>query len=105
MSFFKNLFGSGPKVDLKSLVFEEKALILDVRSPQEFKGGHIKSAVNIPLQSVSNSKSLPDDKNRPIITCCASGRRSGIAKSQLKSKGYTNVHNGGGWMALKSKLQ
>jgi len=44
------------------------------------------------------------DKNRPIVTCCASGARSGMAERYLKSQGYTQVYNGGGWKSLQSKI-
>ncbi|MEY4974186.1 MAG: hypothetical protein RLZZ55_974 [Bacteroidota bacterium] len=100
MSLLKKLFG-GTSVDFKTLV-KEGAMIIDVRSPAEFNGGHVKGAVNIPLQAIQSSfNKIP--KNKVIITCCASGMRSGSAKSLLKAAGY-NVHNGGGWMSLKSKL-
>jgi len=100
MSLLKKLFG-GTSVDFKTLV-KEGAMIIDVRSPAEFNGGHVKGAVNIPLQAIQSSfNKIP--KNKVIITCCASGMRSGRAKSLLKAAGYT-VHNGGGWMSLKSKL-
>ncbi len=100
MSLLKKLFGE-TSVDFKTLV-KEDAMIIDVRSPAEFNGGHVKGAVNIPLQAIQSSfNKIP--KNKVIITCCASGMRSGSAKSLLKSAGYT-VHNGGGWMSLKSKL-
>ncbi len=100
MSLLKKLFG-GTSVDFKTLV-KEGAMIIDVRSPAEFNGGHVKGAVNIPLQAIQSSfNKIP--KNKVIITCCASGMRSGSAKSLLKSAGYT-VHNGGGWMSLNSKL-
>jgi rhodanese-related sulfurtransferase len=42
--------------------------------------------------------------DKPVITCCASGMRSASAKSILKSNGYSDVYNGGGWMSLDSKL-
>jgi rhodanese-related sulfurtransferase len=100
MSILKKIFG-GTSVDFKALV-KEGAMIIDVRTPSEFKGGHIKGAVNIPLQSLQASYAkIP--KNKTIITCCASGMRSGSAKSLLKAAGYT-VHNGGGWTSLNSKL-
>jgi phage shock protein E len=100
MSLLKKLFG-GTSIDFKTLV-KEGAMIIDVRTPAEFNSGHIKGAVNIPLQAIKSSfNKIP--KNKVIITCCASGMRSGSAKSLLKAAGY-NVHNGGGWMSLKSKL-
>ena len=100
MSILKKIFG-GTSVDFKALV-KEGAMIIDVRTPSEFKGGHIKGAVNIPLQTLQASYAkIP--KNKTIITCCASGMRSGSAKSLLKAAGYT-VHNGGGWTSLNAKL-
>lgn len=100
MSILKKIFG-GTSVDFKALV-KEGAMIIDVRTPAEFKGGHVKGAVNIPLQSLqANFSKIP--KNKTIITCCASGMRSGSAKSLLKAAGYT-VHNGGGWTSLNAKL-
>jgi phage shock protein E len=101
MSFLSKLFGF-KSVDYKSLM-QNGAMIVDVRSPQEFKGGHIKGAVNIPLQELQRSMGkIP--KNKAVITCCASGMRSASAKSLLKSAGYQEVHNGGGWMSLKHKI-
>lgn len=101
MGLFSKLFGGGNTVDLKEL--SKNAVILDVRTPGEFKQGHIKGAKNAPLNELDKHlKGL--SKDQAIITCCASGMRSGSAKSILKSKGYANVHNGGGWMSLKSKI-
>lgn len=102
MSFFKKLFGIGPKVDFKELI-KNGGQIIDVRTKQEFQGGHIKGSVNIPLNELS-SQIGKLKKDKPVITCCASGMRSASAKSTLKSKGFSEVHNGGGWMSLKSKL-
>ncbi len=89
----------GPKVDLGELI-AQGATIVDVRSPGEYKGGHIKNSINIPLDSLSKGLSKIN-KNKPVITCCASGMRSSSAKSILKSNGFTDVHNGGGWMSLQ----
>jgi phage shock protein E len=101
MGFLSNLFGGGQKVDLKSLV-KQGAIILDVRTPAEFQGGHIKGSINMPLQTLNQGlKKLKKDQT--IITCCASGMRSSSAKSILKSNGF-EVHNGGGWTSLQAKL-
>ena len=83
---------------------KEGALILDVRTPGEFKQGHIQGAMNIPLQTL-NSELKRLKKDRSIITCCASGMRSASAKSILKSAGFTEVFNGGGWMSLARKIK
>lgn len=102
MGFLSNIFGGGPKVDLKEMV-KQGAMIVDVRTPAEYQGGHIKGSVNIPLQILDkNIAKLKKDK--PVITCCASGMRSGSAKSMLKAKGF-DVYNGGGWNSLQSKLR
>lgn len=99
--FLKKLFG-GSTVDLKELV-KNGAQIIDVRTPAEFNGGHVKGAKNIPLQSL-NQNLGKINKNKPVITCCASGARSAAAKNILLNNGFSEVHNGGGWNSLKSKL-
>jgi rhodanese-related sulfurtransferase len=99
----KQLFGLGPKVDYAELV-KQGAIILDVRSKGEYAGGAIKGSMNISLDQLSNNLSKLKDKNTTIITCCASGMRSASAKNILKSNGYINVHNGGGWYGLKNKI-
>ena len=99
----KQLFGFGPKVDYGQLV-KEGAIILDVRSKGEYQGGHIKGSINISVDTLSNNLSKLK-KDKPIITCCASGMRSASAKNILKSNGYTEVYNGGGWSSLQNKIR
>src|SRR5665647_1498273 len=103
ISTIKNLFGMGPKTDYTQLV-KDGAIIIDVRSKAEFAGGHIRGSINIPVDQLANNLNKLKDKNKAIITCCASGRRSASATSLLKSKGYAIVHNGGGWNSLQNKL-
>jgi len=99
----KNLLGLGPKVDFNELM-KNGATIIDVRSKGEYQGGHIKGSQNIPLDVLGNNLAkLKRDK--PIITCCASGMRSASAKSILKSNGFADVYNGGGWMSLQNKIR
>jgi len=99
----KNLFGFGPKTDYAELV-KQGAIILDVRSKGEFQGGHIRGALNISVDTLSKNLNKLN-KNKPIITCCASGMRSASAKSILKSNGFKDVYNGGSWMSLKNKIK
>jgi phage shock protein E len=102
MNIIKHLFGLGPKINLKGL-FADGAQIIDVRTKAEFDNGNIPGSKNIPLQIlVTQLNKL--DKNKPVITCCASGMRSATAKGILKSNGFKEVHNGGGWTALLKKL-
>ena len=98
----KQLLGLAPKVNYSELV-KNGAQIIDVRTPGEFKAGHIRGAVNIPLQTISSQLGRIK-KDKPVITCCASGMRSASAKSILKSNGFVEVYNGGGWMSLQGKL-
>ncbi|MBL7892065.1 MAG: rhodanese-like domain-containing protein [Bacteroidia bacterium] len=100
----KQLFGLSPKVDYAGLV-KQGAIILDVRSKGEYASGHIKGSINISVDTLSDNLSKLKDKNKPIITCCASGMRSASAKSILRSNGYSIVHNGGGWSSLQNKLR
>ena len=103
METLKKVFGLGQSVNYKQLV-EAGAVILDVRSKGEYSGGHIKDSINISVDQLkSNLHRLPY-KHKPIITCCASGMRSGTAKGILESAGYTNVHNGGSWTSLNQKI-
>lgn len=81
------------------------AVILDVRTKGEYATGHIQGSVNIPLDQISSVLTQIKDKNKPLITCCASGVRSASAMRFLNSNGYTNVQNGGGWKSLQSKIK
>ena len=90
--------------DYKALL-AEGAIIVDVRSPAEFSGGYIENSLNIPVGELMNKLEYLKDKNQTIITCCASGMRSGAAKRLLVAKGYTHVINGGGWRSLNSKIK
>ena len=91
----KQFFGLGPKADNDALI-RNGAVVIDVRTQQEFASGHAKGALNIPLDSLSaRIKELPKDK--PILTCCASGMRSGTAKSILQANGFKEVYNAGSW--------
>ena len=98
----KKLFGIGPKADFAALV-KEGAVILDVRSPAEYKQGHIKGSINAPLNDLQRHIAKLK-KDAVVITCCASGMRSASAKSVLKSNGFTQVYNGGGWSSLQNKI-
>ena len=103
MSLLSRLFSSAPSVDYKQLM-QTGAVILDVRTPEEYRGGHIKGSTNIPVQALNASAMAKLKKTTPIITCCASGMRSASAKSILLSNGFTEVYNGGPWSSLQSKL-
>jgi len=98
----KNIFGL-EKTDYAGLK-KKGAIILDVRSKSEYDSGHIRGSVNISVDQLANNLGKLKDKNKPIITCCASGMRSASAKNLLKSFGYTEVYNGGPWDSLQNKI-
>ncbi len=96
--FLKNLFG--PKVDFADLM-AKGAVIVDVRTKGEFQGGHVKGSINIPLDQLANNlKKI--NKDKPVITVCASGARSSSARGLLMGKGYTEVYNGGSWINMRA---
>ena len=80
------------------------AVILDVRSKGEYAGGHIAGSINISVDQLKGKLNALPDKQKAIITCCASGMRSATAKGILESSGYQKVFNGGSWSALKHKI-
>ena len=77
------------------------AVFVDVRSAAEFASGNAPGSINIPLQELaSRMGEIP--KSSPVVVCCASGTRSGMAKLLLKKNGYPNVYNVGTWSKLLS---
>ncbi|MCB9330435.1 MAG: rhodanese-like domain-containing protein [Lewinellaceae bacterium] len=100
-NFLKNLFG--PKADFKALL-ESGALLIDVRSPEEYATGHIPESVNIPLPVVQQEASRLKAKNLPVIAVCRSGARSGMAVRMLRRAGV-EAYNGGGWSRLAEALK
>ncbi|WP_299549385.1 rhodanese-like domain-containing protein [Seonamhaeicola sp.] len=79
------------------------AVIIDVRTPQEYQQGAISGSKNIPLQTLNSKIDAIRKLNKPVITCCASGMRSGSACRILKPHGI-EVLNGGGWQSLSGQL-
>jgi rhodanese-related sulfurtransferase len=99
--FLKNLFGPG--TDYKGIL-SKGAIIVDVRTPEEYKAGHIDGARNIPLDQIKTKVPELKKTGKPVITCCRSGSRSGMAKSQLAAAGI-EVYNGGAWTSLNNKIK
>lgn len=79
------------------------AIILDVRTTSEYSQGAIPGSKNIPLQVLNGKINDIKKLNKPVITCCASGIRSGSASTILKANGIEAI-NGGGWFSLSQKL-
>ena len=80
------------------------AILLDVRTPQEYREGYIPGSRNIPLQSISRAESVIKDKHTPLFVYCYSGSRSAQAVRALQRMGYANVKNLGGIAAYTGKV-
>ncbi|MFN4079745.1 MAG: rhodanese-like domain-containing protein [Saprospiraceae bacterium] len=100
--FLKKMFNSAPEVDYRQLT-QQGALILDVRSPEEYKGGHIPGSTNIPLDQLAGKIQSIVRQKKPVITVCRSGARSGMAVDILRRAGV-EAYNGGPWGSLQRKL-
>ena len=81
------------------------ALLLDVRTPEEYSEGHVPESKNLPLQTIDKAASLIENKNTPLYVYCHSGARSRQAAGILQSMGYSNVNNIGGITAYAGKVE
>ncbi|MCB0736122.1 MAG: rhodanese-like domain-containing protein [Bacteroidetes bacterium] len=102
MGFLNNLFTKTDNTNVRELL-ANGAMVIDVRTPAEFSGGHVAGAKNIPLQIIDKELDRIKAMKQPIVLCCASGMRSGNATNYLKSKGV-NCVNGGGWMQVNNMM-
>ena len=80
------------------------AILLDVRTSEEYRGGHIPGSKNIPLQAIDKVASVAENKDTVLYVYCQSGARSRQATSMLQGMGYTNVNNIGGIAAYSGKV-
>lgn len=99
LNWLKSVLTGVPAVNFEDLI-ENGATIIDVRTPQEYKGGHVSKSKNIPLQVISGKATQIKKLPQPIITVCASGMRSGQAANILKSAGI-EAYNGGSWIKFR----
>ena len=81
------------------------AVLVDVRTPQEYSEGHIPESINVPLQQLDKIHSVAQNKSIPLFVYCYSGGRSRQAASMLRHMGYNNVQNIGGIAAYSGKVE
>ena len=100
--FYSEVFNTFKQIemDLKSLLSQPNAKIVDVREPWEYGAGHVEGSVNIPLGQIQQELETFKGMDRPLILICQSGNRSGMATQFLKAQGLEEVYNGGGWAAV-----
>lgn len=100
-------FLKGPDIDQGVEEFDRTAgaVLVDVRSPQEYRQGHIPGAVNVPLQDLGRVSAVAPDKATPLFVYCQSGGRSAQATGQLERADYTAVKNIGGIAGYSGKVE
>lgn len=76
------------------------AVIIDVRTANEFDRGRVPGSLNIPVDRIALNIARIKSMKKPIVLCCESGRRSGSAKQVLKANGVKDVFNGGSWQSV-----
>jgi phage shock protein E len=99
------LAGSGDPVQAKQAwsMIDNGALLLDVRTKEEFAAGHLEGALNISWDDTNAlAEAIGGDPERPVVVYCRSGNRSGKAKKALNKQGYNHIFNGTGLEALKA---
>lgn len=103
------LFDFFKQVDINQGVEEYRAapgaVLLDVRTPDEYRQGHIPGSKNLPLQSLDNVAAIVKDKESPLFLYCYSGARSRQAAGMLRRMGYAKANNIGGIAAYSGKVE
>lgn len=89
---------------IKSIIQEEGATVIDVRSSWEFADGHVDGALNIPLEEIPGRLSEIQSLKQPLVVYCRSGNRSGMAQGFLSQAGISEVYNGGGLGDMRIQL-
>jgi len=84
-------------MNIEKLIQEKQGTIVDVRTPEEFMGGHVAGSINIPLQELNSRMNELKALQTPLILCCASGGRSGMATQLLTQQGIP-CGNAGSWL-------
>ena len=105
MRFFDFLKGTDINQGVKEYSTTDGAVLLDVRTPDEYRQGHIPGSKNVPLQSIDKVTVMINNKATPIFVHCLSGARSRQAAAVLQQLGYTNVKNIGGISAYAGKVE
>jgi phage shock protein E len=99
--------GKGPSMDEYIAGFSQdpSARLLDVRTPEEYRTGHIPGSINLPVDNIRSAESALPDKNAHLYVYCLSGMRSSAAAHALNKMGYRKVTNLGGIGAFRGKLE
>ncbi len=104
MSIFNIFARKDINEGVKQFRENKAAVLLDVRTREEYASGHIEGSQNLPLDEIDKVDSVVNDKNVPLYVHCLSGGRSARAAAYLKGKGYKEVHDIGGIGAYRGKI-
>ncbi|WP_314605227.1 MULTISPECIES: rhodanese-like domain-containing protein [Pseudoramibacter] len=105
MGLLDFLKGSDINAGVAAFKQTAQAVLLDVRTPEEYRRGRIPGAVNLPLQQIASVEKKVADKETPLFVYCLSGARSGRAVARLRAMGYTQVRNIGGINGYRGSLE
>ena len=84
-------------------LIDQGALVIDVRSPEEYAAGHLEGALHIPYdQTDALAEAIGEDRSRPVVMYCGSGKRVGRAIDALEARGYEALFNASGLDALEA---
>lgn len=90
--------------NIQKIINDSNTTIVDVRTREEFAGGHVAGSINIPLQEVQQRIGELKGIDGNIVLCCASGGRSNMCLQFMQQSGFTNVYDGGGWMQVNGLI-
>jgi rhodanese-related sulfurtransferase len=103
MGFF-NLFGGNTSTASVEEYLQKDAVVIDVRTVEEFTEGHVQGSKNIPLNMIGSRIEEIKKLGKPVITCCRSGARSDSAANILKQNGIDAI-NGGPWGNVANRMK
>ena len=84
-------------MNIEKIIKEKQGTIVDVRTPEEFRSGNVSGSINIPIQEIQQRMDELKNLKTPLVLCCASGSRSGMA-TQLLSQQSIECCNAGSWL-------
>jgi len=105
MGFFDRLKPADINFGVERFQATPGAVLLDVRTGEEYAQGHIPGSRNVDVQDIGRAAELVQDKDTPLFVYCYSGARSSRAVSALRSMGYTNVTNIGGIAGYRGQIE
>lgn len=105
MRMFDFLRGANIDEGVREYHDTKGAVLLDVRTPQEYAQGHVPGSINIPLQEINRVVAEVPDPATPLFVYCQSGARSGQAVTALQRAGYTAVKNIGGMGSYTGEVE